>query len=116
MVSGLVGMLEQASDGAQVQEQIGNLKKSVKQGDVKKASQDFEAYFMSYMLKKMRETVPKSTLTQNRMGEVYHSFYDEEIAKQSVQAGGIGLAQYIETRLRADQEDLVDPNKKGSSS
>ena len=113
MVSGLVGILAQSSEGAQVQEQMGNLETAVKQGNVKKASQDFEAYFLSYMLKVMRETVPKGALTQNRMGEVFHSFYDEAIAKQAVQVGGIGLAQFVETRLRMDQENLVEPKEKG---
>ncbi len=113
MVSGLIGILENSSESAQVQEQMGNLKKAVKQGDIKKASQDFEAYFMSYLLKVMRETVPKGALTQNRMGEVFHSFYDEAIAKQAVQVGGIGLAQFVETRLRVDQENLVEPKEKG---
>ncbi len=115
MVSGLEGMLENASGGAQVQERIESLNRAVKQGDIKKASQEFEAYFLSYMLKMMRETVPKSALTQNRMGEVFHSFYDEAIAKQSVEVGGIGLAKYIEARLQADQENIVEPNEKGKS-
>lgn len=113
MESGLEGILKTASDGAQAQEQIGDLQKAIKQGDIKKASQDFEAYFMSYMLKIMRETIPKGALTQNRMGEVFNSFYDEAITKQAVQVGGIGLAQYIEARLQADQENIVEPKEKG---
>ena len=114
MVTGLEGILAQASDGAQVEERIGHLNRAVRQGDIKKASQDFEAYFLSYMLKVMRETVPKGTLTQNRMGEVFHTFYDEAIAKDAVRVGGIGLAQYIEDRLQVDQENIVEPKEKNN--
>jgi len=41
---------------------------------------------------------------------------DGAISKEAVQTGGIGLAQYIEARLRADQENLVEPNEEGISS
>ncbi len=79
----------------------------MKQGDLKKASREFEAYFLSYLLKVMRETVPKSTLTQNRMGETFLSFYDEAIGKQAAEAGGIGLARLIETSLQYSQLSQV---------
>jgi Rod binding domain-containing protein len=68
------------------------------------------------MLKVMRETIPKGTLTENRMGEMFHTFYDEAISKAATQSGGIGLAQYIEARLRQDQENIVKPNDTGNSS
>ena len=107
MVPGLTGVVENSSNGAFVQEKIQHLKKTLQEGDVKQASQDFEAYFISYMLKAMRETVPKGILTQNRMGETFQSFYDEAIGKQAAKVGGIGLAQFIEARLRQDQEGLI---------
>jgi len=55
--------------------------------------------------------VPKGVLTQNRMGEVFQSFYDETIGKESAQVGGIGLAQYLETKLREEEVILSQEGK-----
>ncbi len=54
----------------------------------------------------MRETVPKGQLTANRMGEMFYSFYDEEIGKRAAQAGGISLADYVLDAV-ARNEDLM---------
>lgn len=65
---------------------------------VREAAQQFEAYFLSYLLKTMRETVPTGFL--DRKGEqVWYSFYDQEIARLATEAGGIGLAQFIEEHM-----------------
>ncbi len=62
---------------------------------IHKAAQEFESYFISYLMKSMRETVPKGFL--ERKGEqVWYSFYDQEIARLATQAGGIGLTPFIE--------------------
>ena len=68
-------------------------KKDIQAGEIKQASEDFEAYFISYMLKVMRETVPRGLMTNNRMGEVFQSFYDETIGKESAKRGGLGLGE-----------------------
>lgn len=63
--------------------------------DMHKAGQEFEAYFISYLIKNMRETIPKGLL--DRKGEqVWYSFYDQEIAKLATQAGGIGLTAFVD--------------------
>lgn len=62
------------------------------------AAQDFEAYFISYLLRTMRETVPTGFL--DRKGEqVWYSFYDQEIAHLATEAGGIGLTSFIEDHM-----------------
>jgi flagellar protein FlgJ len=62
------------------------------------AAQDFEAYFISYLLKTMRETVPTGFL--DRKGEqVWYSFYDQEIGRLAAEAGGIGLTSFIEDHM-----------------
>ena len=76
-----------------------------RRGDLLKASQEFESYFVSYMLKVMRETVPQGELTANKMGEMFYSFYDEEIGKRAAQSGGIGLSDYVLAAV-ARNEDL----------
>ena len=71
------------------------VERQLQRGDLKKASQEFEAFFLSYLMKLMRETVPKGALTSNRMGEMFYSFYDEEIGRRAAQTGGLGLSDYI---------------------
>lgn len=60
-----------------------------------KAGQEFEAYFISYLMGKMRETVPKGLL-ERKAEQVWYSFYDQEIAKLATQAGGIGLTAFVD--------------------
>ncbi|UVT14566.1 MAG: rod-binding protein [Nitrospira sp.] len=60
-----------------------------------KAGHQFEAYFISYLLKVMRETVPEGTIS-NKQGAYFHSFYDEEIGKRAAEAGGIGIAKMVQ--------------------
>ena len=63
--------------------------------ELHKAAQEFESYFLSYLLNTMRETVPHGLL--DRKGEeVWYSFYDQEIARLATQAGGIGITSFID--------------------
>jgi flagellar protein FlgJ len=64
----------------------------------KKVSQDFEALMVNMMIKSMRTTVGKDTLTGGGHGEeVYRSMLDQEYAAASVKrGGGLGLARVIE--------------------
>lgn len=67
-----------------------------------KAGQEFEAYFISHLIGKMRETIPKGLL--DRKGEqVWYSFYDQEIAKLATQAGGIGLAAFVDAYVEKNR-------------
>lgn len=66
-----------------------------KLADLKGAAHEFEAYFISHLLKVMRETVPKGVL-DNKGGAYFYSFYDQEIARLASEAGGIGLARMIQ--------------------
>jgi flagellar protein FlgJ len=56
------------------------------------AGRQFEAYFISYLLRVMRETVPEGALA-NKQGAYFYSFYDEEIGKRAAESGGIGIAE-----------------------
>jgi flagellar protein FlgJ len=62
--------------------------------DLKEAAHEFEAYFISNLLKVMRETVPRGAL-ENKGGAYFYSFYDQEIGRLASEAGGIGLAKMI---------------------
>jgi len=59
------------------------------------AGRQFEAYFISYLLKVMRETVPEGTIA-NKQGTYFYSFYDEEIGKRATESGGIGIAKMVQ--------------------
>ena len=111
MISEVGALVAQSADHAVSDGRVEAIKKTIQQGDIKKASEDFEAYFLAFMMKVMRETVPKSALTQNRMGETFQSFYDEAIGKEAAKVGGIGLAQYIETKLREEEVILSQEDK-----
>ena len=63
--------------------------------DLKDAAHEFEAYFISNLLKEMRATVPKGAL-ENKGGAYFYSFYDQEIGRLASEAGGIGLAKMID--------------------
>ena len=62
--------------------------------DLKGAAHEFETYFISNLLKVMRETVPKGSL-ENKGGAYFYSFYDQEIGRLASEAGGIGIAKMI---------------------
>jgi len=67
---------------------------------VRKVAREFEAMFVAMMLKSMRDTVGKETLTGGGKGEeTFRSLLDQEYANAAVQGGGIGLAQTIEREL-----------------
>lgn len=61
---------------------------------LKSAAHEFESYFISNLLKVMRETVPKGVL-ENKGGAYFYSFYDQEIGRLAAQSGGFGLAKMI---------------------
>ncbi len=59
------------------------------------AGRQFEAYFISYLLKVMRETVPEGTVA-NKQGAYFYSFYDEEIGRRAAESEGIGIARMVQ--------------------
>lgn len=66
-----------------------------------KVSRDFESIFLAYLLKTMRDTVPKSDfLGHSRESEIFGSMRDEELAKNLAQSGGIGLSRLLVEQLK----------------
>lgn len=59
------------------------------------AGRQFEAYFISYLLKVMRETVPQGSIG-SKQGAYFHSFYDQEIGTRAAESGGIGIATMVQ--------------------
>ncbi|NGZ08359.1 MAG: hypothetical protein CV088_03110 [Nitrospira sp. LK70] len=77
-----------------------------------RAGQQFEAYFISYLLKVMRETVPEGTVA-NKQGAYFYSFYDEEIGRRAAESGGIGIARMVQDYA---QQHFVSSSLEHSSS
>lgn len=77
----------------------------------RKVSQDFEALFVGMMMKSMRATVGKDTLTGGGHGEeVYRSMLDQQYADASVKrGGGLGLAKIIEKDIIRQESRTAAP-------
>lgn len=66
---------------------------------LKKAATEFESFFLYYMLKTMRQSVPKAGLLDSRHADTYLGLMDQEVARLAAERGGFGLAQSIEKQL-----------------
>jgi Rod binding domain-containing protein len=84
---------------------------------LQKAAQDFEAIFVSEILKKMRRSVSESGLFGGGVaGDIYTSMFDDTIAQSIARKNGLHLADIIikefqgsENKTQADQAlDLND--------
>ena len=66
-----------------------------------KVSKDFESIFLAYMLKTMRQSVPKEGLMEESQGEeIFSGMRDEELSKGMANAGGIGLSKLLVDQLK----------------
>ncbi len=75
--------------------------------ELRKVSQEFEAIFITYMLKVMRETIEESGLTQGGLGKsIYTQLFDQEISLSLAKRGTLGIADM----LYRDLIDRVDAN------
>jgi len=107
-----VGTDRQAEQAAQRLASFGELK-GADRADIQEAAKEFEGYFVAYMLKVMRETVPKGLL-ENKYGEQFYYFYDQEIGKLAAERGGLGfgamiLEQYGQQYLESSKNPLKSP-------
>lgn len=70
--------------------------------EIVKAAEGMEAMFLEYMMKVMRDTVPKNEMDmENPASRIYRSLHDGEISQQAARAGGVGLADQIIAYLEA---------------
>lgn len=84
------------------QTDINSLKTKATLGDPKeliKAAKQYEAFFVSYLMKVMRETVHESEMT-GKMASYFHSFYDQEIGNRAAESGGIGITQMVQEYIQ----------------
>lgn len=64
--------------------------------ELKKASQEFEAVFISYMLKVMRDTIEESGLLEGGFGKsIYTELFDQEVAMSFARRGTLGISNIL---------------------
>lgn len=68
--------------------------------DVQKISKEFEAIFLEFMIKSMRDTIHKSKFIHGGTGEeIFTSLLDAEYAKSIAEQQSNGLGKIIEQEL-----------------
>jgi flagellar protein FlgJ len=76
----------------------------VREARLKKATQDFEALFLTQMWKQMRQGVGKDGLLSSPQSESYISLFDQEMGVKMAEAGGIGLGDMLFRQLQTRLE------------
>ncbi len=83
-----------------MQNEAGQPLSEKKDGELKKACQDFEAMFINMILKEMRKSVPKQGMLHGGMQEeMYVSMFDQKMAEKIASGRGIGLWQNLYEEL-----------------
>jgi peptidoglycan hydrolase FlgJ len=81
--------------------------------ELKKATQEFEAIFIGYMLKVMRSTVEPADEEAGALGkDIYLSMFDQEIALQMARNSSLGIGEMMYRQL----EQTVKVTKLGPGS
>ena len=81
--------------------EIGNIK------EIEAAAQDFEAVFLSQMIKPMFEGLkPNSTFGGGKGEEVFSAMMVQEYGKIMAENGGIGIAKHVKAEMIRIQEEL----------
>jgi flagellar protein FlgJ len=75
--------------------------------EVLKAAEGMEAMFLDYLMKVMRETVPKNDMDlESPATNIYRGMMDSEIAQKAAHRGGIGLAEQIIAYIESNRYHL----------
>src|SRR5207245_4829017 len=65
----------------------------------RKAATEVESFFLYYLLKTMRQAIPKTGLLHSKGGDTYVSLFDQEVANLAAKRGGFGLAKTMESQF-----------------
>lgn len=73
-----------------------------------KAAEGMEAMFIDYMMKVMRQTVPKNDMDlESPASDIYRGMLDSEYAEKAAHVGGFGLADQIIDYLQSQRYNLI---------
>ncbi len=86
---------------------------------LKKATKEFESFFMLHMLKAMRKTIPQSEMFNGGLGQdMYTSMFDEELSRKVAGSSPNSLSEILykslEKHLEATAPDVIPGTKKGT--
>jgi len=82
--------------------------KDMSEAAMRKVAMDFEASYLSQMLKPMFEGLKSDGPFGGGAGEeMWRGFLVEEMGKQTARAGGVGLADKVLSHMLKAQEGLV---------
>ena len=70
----------------------------------KAAGEDFETMFLNSMFQQMFSGVGQGPFSGGPGANIWRSFLTDEYAKSMVKAGGIGIANQVQSALLAQQE------------
>ncbi len=74
------------------------------------AAENMEAMFLDYMMKVMRQSIPKNELDlENPATEIYRGMMDSETAQKAAKAGGIGIADQIIAYMQEQRYNQMRP-------
>lgn len=73
--------------------------KALKEKELRKAAEGFEAIFIQKMWDEMRSSLPKNGMHYSKEEEYWQSMYSQELGKSMASAGGIGLADMMVEQL-----------------
>jgi len=72
---------------------------SAERAAFKKAAIEFESFFLFYMMKTMRQAIPKSDLIRSNATDTYKGMFDQEVSNLAAKRGGLGLAKALESQF-----------------
>ncbi len=80
-----------------------------------KAAQGMEEMFIDYMMKVMRQTVPKNDMDlESPATEIYRSMLDSQYAEKAAHTGGVGLADQIIAYLDSQRYTVPQGQARGA--
>ena len=95
------------------EKRLPSVDKSKVDPDIKQAAEGMEAMFLDYLMKVMRQTVPKNEMDlESSATGIYRAMLDSETAERAARSGGIGLADQIIAYLQSERY-AVDRAKGG---
>lgn len=108
-----IAMMQAAQQQARLQaDMMQNANKMKNYDQIEEASQEFEAVFLSEMLKPMFESIEPDPMFGGGAGEkAFKGMMVQEYGKIMAEQGGVGLAEHVKTELIKLQEALDNGNR-----
>ncbi len=81
--------------------------------DLKKATQQFEGYFLHQLLTEMRKTVPKDTLLADDGNgkQIFQDMMDQTVSDNMAKRGDLGMAKMMYDQLAPSLGKSLDRTK-----